>query len=193
MHKAVIFDLFGVFCPDITMDWFKQTVPDYETKLSDFRAICTKSDYGKLSRQDFYEEVSALAGIEASSMKSGVEARIVIDKMLARYVTGLHEQNYKTACMSNGTHEWTRRMITEHGLADLFDEIVVSGDLGIAKPNPGIYIHTLGKLGVSPHEAVFVDDRQVNVDGALDVGIQSLLFTGTQQFIDDFENLVGGS
>jgi hypothetical protein len=63
MYKAVIFDFFEVFCPDITMNWFKKAAPDYEAKVSEFQAICTRSDYGTLSRADFYKEVSALVGV----------------------------------------------------------------------------------------------------------------------------------
>ncbi len=189
MYKAVIFDFFGVFCPDITMNWFKQTVPGYENKLTEFQAICTRSDYGKISRGNFFKEVSALANVTVKEMADGVEAQTVIDAGLVTFVGLLRENNYKIACLSNGTHEWTLRVITDHGLGDLFDEIVLSGDLGIVKPNPEIYSQTLAKLHTEPLEAIFVDDRQINVDAAKALGISGLLFTDTSKFIEDFERL----
>jgi hypothetical protein len=75
MYKAVIFDFFEVFCPDITMNWFKKAAPDYEAKVSEFQAICTRSDYGTLSRADFYKEVSALVGVPLTRWKKALKPR----------------------------------------------------------------------------------------------------------------------
>jgi HAD superfamily hydrolase (TIGR01549 family) len=189
MYKAVIFDFFGVFCPDITLEWFKQTVPDFESKLPEFQAFCTQSDYGKLSKHDFFQNVSALAGVSSDEMMKGVEAQTIINTELVDYTRNSVKPNYKTACLSNGTHEWTLNVITEHGLSDLFDEIVLSGDLGIVKPSSEIYQATLQKIGVSAHDAIFTDDRQSNINAADVLGIRSLLFKDTSTFMKDFESL----
>jgi epoxide hydrolase-like predicted phosphatase len=189
MYKAVIFDFFGVFCPDITLEWFKKTVQEYESKLADFQEICTRSDYGKLSRADFNKEVAALANVPISDLVDGVEAEIAINTQLVEYAKRLKSSGYTIACLSNGTHEWTLRVINDHGLGRLFDLVVLSGDLGIVKPNPEIYKYTLKKLGIKPSEAVFVDDREVNTLAAEVYGIPSLVFTSTEAFIVDFEAL----
>jgi epoxide hydrolase-like predicted phosphatase len=190
MYKAVIFDFFGVFCPDITMNWFKKALPNYEARLSEFQAICTRSDYGTVSKAVFYKEVSALAGVSVNEMTQGVEAEIVINISLVSYVKQLRQKDYRTACLSNGTHEWTLAVINNHGLAHLFDEVILSGDLGIVKPNPEIYNHALEKLHVAASEAIFVDDRKVNVDAAESCGIRSLVFSDTETFMSEFEQLV---
>lgn len=189
MHKAIIFDFFGVFCPDLSRDWFVRTAPDFETKLDSFQALCTRSDYGKLSRDGFFEEVSKLAGTTVQQMTEGLESLTIINKELVEFVTSIKKQNYKIACLSNGTHEWTLRVITDHGLGQLFDKVVLSGDLGIVKPNPEIYQKTLDELDVKANDALFVDDREVNIKGAEACGIQSILFTTTQKFIEDFWKL----
>lgn len=184
--KAIIFDFFGVFCPDITMEWFKKTVPDWQDKKDAFQAICTRSDYGKLSRDDFNIEVASLAGVSVKALIDGVERETVINKSLVEYVQDLKSKGFKIACLSNGTHEWTLRVIQDHGLAELFEKVVLSGDLGIVKPDPAIYSHTLKELSVEASEAIFVDDRQVNVDAGESCGIKSILFTTTSDFIDSF-------
>lgn len=184
--KAIIFDFFGVFCPDITMEWFKKAVPDWQDKKDAFQAICTRSDYGKLSRGDFNVEVASLAGVSVKSLIDGVERETVINKSLVEYVEGLKTKGFKIACLSNGTHEWTLRVIQDHGLGELFEKVVLSGDLGIVKPDPAIYNHTLKELGVEASEAVFIDDRQVNIDAGESCGIKSILFTTTSDFIDSF-------
>ncbi len=66
-----------------------------------------------------------------------------------------------------------------HGpLGDFFAACYVSGELNLLKPDPEIYRHVLDDLGISAVEAVFIDDREPNVQGAESVGITSHLFTG---------------
>jgi 2-haloacid dehalogenase len=103
-------------------------------------------------------------------------------------VEGLAGKGYKIACLSNGTHEWTLEVIRNHGLVELFDEIVLSGDLGIVKPDPRIYFYTLEKLGVDPSQAIFVDDRKVNTDAAEICGIRSIQFKNTATFIKELRD-----
>ena len=66
-----------------------------------------------------------------------------------------------------------------HGpLGDFFAACYVSGELNLLKPHPEIYRYVLDDLGISPAEAVFVDNREANVRGAEAVGITGHLFTG---------------
>ena len=81
-------------------------------------------------------------------------------------------------------------MINNHGLAHLFDEVILSGDLGIVKPSPEIYMHALEKIHMSASDAVFVDDRKANVDAAEICGIRSLIFSDTETFINEFKLLI---
>jgi 2-haloacid dehalogenase len=60
---------------------------------------------------------------------------------------------------------------------DRFRDIVVSGVEKLLKPDPAIYYRALHRFGLRPEEALFVDDRQINVDGALAVGMAATLFT----------------
>jgi putative hydrolase of the HAD superfamily len=66
-----------------------------------------------------------------------------------------------------------------HGpLGGFFAACYVSGELNLLKPQPEIYRHVLGDLGISAAEAVFIDNREVNVRGAEALGITGHLFTG---------------
>jgi 2-haloacid dehalogenase len=60
-----------------------------------------------------------------------------------------------------------------------FDDIVISGDVGISKPAPEIYLLVCERNGIGPEQAVFLDDSQANVDGALAVGMHAVRFTDT--------------
>ena len=60
---------------------------------------------------------------------------------------------------------------------EVFGDIVVSGEVGLVKPDPAIYRLALERFGLSPGSCVFVDDRAVNVDGARAVGMRAVRFT----------------
>jgi putative hydrolase of the HAD superfamily len=65
-----------------------------------------------------------------------------------------------------------------HGpLGDFFTACYVSGELGLLKPHPDIYQHVLDDLGITPAEAIFIDNRHTNVAGAEALGITGHVFT----------------
>jgi 2-haloacid dehalogenase len=61
-----------------------------------------------------------------------------------------------------------------------FRHIVVSGEVKLLKPDPAIYFLALDRFGLRPQDALFVDDRQINVDGAAAVGMHAHLFTSAE-------------
>ena len=189
MKPAVIFDFFGVFCAPIGTNWYKKHVSDTPDGLKTAQALFTESDYGRISRTDVHKKLSEMSGMPIAEVVAGIEAETHINESLVAYVQQLKLKGYRIALLSNGTHEWTLQVIKEHGFADLFEQIVLSGDLGIVKPSPEIYLHTLRALKIEAQEALFVDDRQPNVDAAEALGMHGLLFTDTRTFQRDFERL----
>jgi putative hydrolase of the HAD superfamily len=86
----------------------------------------------------------------------------------------------RTGLLSNGVPEIVARINTDRPLADLFDVVVVSFEVGLTKPDPAIYRHALERLGAEPRTTLFVDDRQENVDAAAALGMQVIRFAGAQ-------------
>ena len=66
-----------------------------------------------------------------------------------------------------GWHRWVP--------LELMRVVTDSSAIGVRKPDPAIYTHTLAELGVAPHEAVFVDDTAVNVEAATALGMHGVL------------------
>ena len=75
-----------------------------------------------------------------------------------------------------------------YGFEDLCDEIVYSHEVGCRKPDPRIYEIACERLGVSAARTVFLDDVQANVDGALAVGLEGILFVDTEQAIGELRS-----
>jgi 2-haloacid dehalogenase len=75
---------------------------------------------------------------------------------------------------------WKPFHARESAFFSVFRDIVVSGEEKIMKPDPVIYYRALDRFRVKPGESLFVDDRKINVDGALAVGMKAHLFTNAE-------------
>ncbi|GAA1966015.1 HAD-IA family hydrolase [Nocardioides panacihumi] len=88
-------------------------------------------------------------------------------------VDDLHALRVRTGLLSNSWGNTYPRA----RIAEAFDGIVISGEVGLRKPQPEIYRLALQRLGVAPEQAVFVDDAEPNLVGARAVGLRTVLHT----------------
>jgi putative hydrolase of the HAD superfamily len=95
----------------------------------------------------------------------------------------------RTAFLSNGVPPVMARIRQDRPLADWFDVVVVSYEVGLAKPDPRIFTLCLERLGVDAASVLFVDDRAVNTAGAAAIGVQTLTFT-RERSVDDVRALL---
>jgi epoxide hydrolase-like predicted phosphatase len=77
------------------------------------------------------------------------------------------------------------------GWDQMFDAVVISGEVGMRKPEAEIYTHVLDLLGVQPGETVFVDDLQPNVDAAEALGLVGVHHTSYDETAATLERLFG--
>ena len=76
-------------------------------------------------------------------------------------------------------------------LDDLFDAIVISGEVGLHKPQPEIFLLGAERTGVAPADCVFVDDLRENCAGAEAVGMTAILHRGPERTLPELERLLG--
>jgi putative hydrolase of the HAD superfamily len=115
--------------------------------------------------------IQRLLGMEREFSETGVE--LWEDSLPV--VRELRARGTKTALISNCSHS-TRPIVDRLGIGEEFEEILLSFEVGMHKPDAGIYREALRRLGdVAPERAVFVDDQQVYCDGAAALGIQTFL------------------
>ena len=74
---------------------------------------------------------------------------------------------------------------------DLFDGVVISGEVGLYKPQPEIFLLGAERAGVAPDECVFVDDLRENCEGAETVGMTAVLHRGAERTLPRLEELLG--
>jgi len=124
----------------------------------------------------------------------------VADGLLARMFAGFREapgmlgvlrkarvHGLRTALLSNS---WGADYDRD-GWDELFDAVVISGEVGLRKPEPEIFLLTARRLGLPPEQCVFVDDLAVNVRGATKVGMVGVHHTDLESTVDELEALFG--
>ncbi len=98
----------------------------------------------------------------------------------------LRKNHYRVGLLSNlasGT-EWDATL-NEAGVADHFDAVILSGDIGIAKPDPRAFQALASALDVETNEMIFIDDREMSVAGVEDIGITPIIFRNGEHSMED--------
>jgi putative hydrolase of the HAD superfamily len=155
---------------------------DRESWNAAFRDLGPAVTDGRMSMFDAYAEVVRRSG--ATVREEHVRVLVQRDNQLLRENCCLYEdtvpflemlrcKGVMTALVSN-CFENTRPLLADLGLIGLVDAVVLSCEVGAAKPDPSIYEHALRELRVPAHATVFVDDQDAYCDGASALGIHSV-------------------
>ena len=186
MIKAIIFDWAGVFAVDGYWIWLRKNISDIENRKKYFQELSDEVDCGKISHGEFLQKLSNELGRDSNQVWQEVKKEIVLNQELITFVKKL-KVKYKIGLLSNFTFPWLNEILTENNLWELFDENVISSQHRMIKPDPEIFQKMLEKLNIKPEEAIFIDDRQMHVDGAKRVGINAILFKNNEQLIKDLQ------
>ena len=149
---------------------------------------------GKMSAEAHWESVRVALGISSGAfqeVRAEFWAGDRLDKDLVDYLGSLRPR-YQTALLSNAWDDLRGIIERTWKISDAFDEMIISAEVGIAKPDPRIYQLAVDCLGVRPGEAVFVDDFIENIDSARAFGLQVVHFRGNQQLREDLNVILNG-
>lgn len=148
-------------------------------------------DLGELSGMTFWEKFSRDAGLDLGPREldeiNRLDARMWTsqDPAMVAWQHRLKQRGLLTAILSNMGDTVLENIERKFQWIVDFDVLVWSYQLGIAKPDPAIYRHTLHQLGTAPEETLFLDDKQVNIDAARALGINAIQFTTIDRLRDD--------
>jgi putative hydrolase of the HAD superfamily len=107
------------------------------------------------------------------------------DPAMLAWQLQLKQHGLRTAILSNMGDSVLENMKREFDWLPRFDVLVWSYQLRIAKPDPAIYLHTLQQLGTRADETLFIDDKQINVDAARDLGMPAIQFSHIEKLRQD--------
>jgi epoxide hydrolase-like predicted phosphatase len=111
-----------------------------------------------------------------------------LNNELIEFIKDLREKGYKTALLSNNSTE-LRNKLKEHGIIDIFDEIIISAEVGFQKPQPEIFQILFDKLKVKASEVVFIDDSYRSLEGAYSIGYVPVLYKDNESLKLELSNI----
>ena len=107
----------------------------------------------------------------------------ILDPDAAEVLSEIRGREYATALVTNYDHyPYIKDLIPRLGISELFDEIVVSSEVGFDKPQPGIFQMALRALGVEPGDTTHVGDDDVDIEGAIAAGIRPIRIARDPQY-----------
>ena len=109
--------------------------------------------------------------------------------VLIRFIAELHK-NYKISLLSNIGSNWIRESFLEPDEQALFDDMVLSFEVGITKPDPQIFKLACQRLNVTPKEAIFVDDVAAYCEVAGSLGMRSIVYDNFSKMKQELEQLI---
>ncbi len=179
MIRAIIFDCFGVFYADPVFAYMRnsQTPPE---KAQALHSLDKQAARGALSKAGFARQAADL--LECSIEE--VERQFFVGSNRNDTLMAFAQQarkKYKIALLSNIGGDMMDGFFSEEERKALFDVVVLSGNVEMAKPDPEIFELTLQKLGVTADEVLFIDDSKNHIEGARRIGIRGIQYSSNEQ------------
>lgn len=184
MVRGIIFDCFGVLYQG-SLEHLRDFTA--EADQAELRNLTLSSDYGYLARDEYIEQVGRLTHKSPTELEAIMRATHIRNEALVAVVRSLRSQ-YKVAMLSNVGRGLMSQLFTKEELTDLFDVVVLSSDVGMVKPDPEIFKYTCNKLGLLPEECMMVDDVQDNINAAMELGMNGVVFNTTNNFLSDTQH-----
>jgi epoxide hydrolase-like predicted phosphatase len=187
--EAVIWDFGGVIVRTMDQSSRELLAADLRVSLDHLYYLVFSSSAGKrtqlgeISPEELWESVRLALKLDTADMSSVQErfwAGDEVDYELVEYIRSLRSR-VTTALLSNAWKDMRSALDETWKIGDIFDYKVISGELGIAKPDPRIYQIALEQVGYPPEQTVFIDDFPKNIAAAEVAGMNAILFQSPGQ------------
>lgn len=193
MIEVIFFDYGGVIGL-VDRDEVGRLEAEYGLEENDLlRCIYTIPEWRAAESGEVEDDVWIAAANAAMDAKAGRPVpelheawRTTMWRRLDDDVVALAKQlraKHRVAMISNSTKRLEKELLEPLGVRDLFEVVVNSARVGIAKPDTRIYHHAAEQMGVDPAVCVHIDDLQPNIDGAIEAGFSAIHYQG------DFQSL----
>ena len=113
------------------------------------------------------------------------------DRLNLQFIQYIKKMSNKYCCviLSNAWKD-AREMFESIPELDIFEEIIISSEVGIAKPDVNVFLYACNKLKIKPQDVIFVDDMKENVNAAISLGMHGIIFESTAQTVRQVEGII---
>jgi epoxide hydrolase-like predicted phosphatase len=181
-----LFDSFRSFCELEGLE--PETVGRRFREDRECRQLLIGLETGELPEHEFEPQFAAVLGVSAPDLIDRLFAGSAPDQQMLDAVLAARSAGVRTGLVSNS---WGTRRYDRTQLGDLFDGVVISGDVGIRKPAPEIYRLGAERIGLEPQQCVFVDDLPFNLAPAQELGMATVHHVTAEQTVAELEQLLG--
>jgi len=181
-----LFASFRAFCeleglePDAVRQIFREDATCREMLIA--------FETGALPEEEFETQFAPHLGVDSSGLIDRLFAGSVPDKQMLDAVRRARGGGIRTGLVSNS---WGTRRYPREEFGELFDGVVISGEVGIRKPAPEIYRLGAERIGLEPSACVFVDDLPFNLTPAAELGMATVHHQRADETIGELEHLLG--
>ena len=148
------------------------------------RGECTVTDFEKMLAERL---VTTTGGrVIADGLLTRMLSASRPEAAMYQVIRDLRRRGVRTALLSNS---WGSETYPRHDFPGLFDAVVISGEVGMRKPEPRIFLHTAELLSIDPQECVFIDDLEANVKAAVGCGMTGVHHTVTADTVSRLTEL----
>lgn len=196
--KAAIFDVGGVLCDEglqAMIADMKQSLGIDDTVIKDiFKNDIPLIGSGKIDETEFWKRIASTYGTRQVSVSENLLGRAYAEALkpqeeVLKLIKRLGESGIVLAILSN-TVEQHATPLRAAGIYDNFDNVYLSHEIGLRKPDPSAYNYVLDDMEVSAPETIFVDDRFENVKTANELGMHGIVYENPEQLLADIHQLV---
>jgi putative hydrolase of the HAD superfamily len=200
---GILFDFGGVLAPFFRPALFRALEDELGLQPGSLSEILWRStdwrlaEVGAIDDEEYWRRAAPRLGLSAGTERAQARLRalrqtlyggVEVDPEMVNLVRRLGSA-YRVGLLSNTSEREPERMLRRHGLEGLFDAVMLSAAVGLAKPDPAIYRLAVQWLGTEPETTVFVDDYAPNVAAASEQGLHGLHFTGYADLVEALEGL----
>ncbi len=197
--RAVIMDYGEVLCFRPSSEDTERFARIFHMDPQSFLPIYLESrapyDRGDLEPAEYWNKFAAHAGVKIDEHSLDDIQRLDREmwcrhsEPMIRWVEEIHSAGYRTAILSNMPLDLVEHLRKNFSWIGRFDHQIFSAEARSVKPEPAIYQRTIETLGMKPSEALFIDDREENLNEARAAGIRGLRFQSISQLRDDLQTL----
>jgi len=182
-----VFESFRAFCaaegldPDAVRSLFRERGEGLD--------LLRQLEKGEIEVPDFERRFAPLLGVQrADGMVDRLFAGVQPDERMIAAVRAVRDIGTPTGLISNS---WGGVTYDTALIEELFDGVVISGEVGLHKPDPEIFRLGAERIGVPADRCVFVDDLRENCEGAESVGMTAILHRGADGTLPELGRLFG--